>query len=73
MRPSNLCLFQVILIVEALKQICFYWPGVNFTNVFCAHFLYESCTLAAFSSQKKNFCTKKRAKNADEIDIADIK
>jgi len=42
--------------------------GVNFINVLCARFSYESNVVAAFSSQKSTFVWKKRAKNVDEID-----
>ncbi len=37
-------------------------PGVNFINVFCMHFSYESYVLAAFSSQNSTFVRKKNAR-----------
>jgi len=46
--------------------------SVNFINVFCALFLYESLCLAPFSSYTlalaKNSYKKTRAYNVDEID-----
>jgi hypothetical protein len=33
-------------------------PGVNFIDIFCARFLYESYVLAVFSSQKSTFVQK---------------
>ena len=46
--------------IQVIREVIYeHIPSVNFINIFCARFLYESYILAAFSSQKSTFVRKK--------------